>query len=284
VIAGNSDQFPGYPIAAIGDGNPQTYGILAGQGPHYINFDFGKPKNPETIQFLTNSDAWKTQSVDTFRISHSDDGVTWTDLAPTFTNPSHTVGVWGVVNVPTAKTRARLDDLLDVDVTQATTGKVLMFNADTQLWGPGSVSGGGGGGGGLRSYSTHAIAGNGTSQWGGEISNAGAPIPGYELSFTLEEAGTFRVTYNIGYTANHQVRFRPRRNGNRFQQITPGDVNTTWDFCTFSIYEGSTVYGFERSFLVDLPAGTHTFDALYNAMNATNTFVTGEGFIVAQEV
>jgi hypothetical protein len=287
VITGTSTVFGGYPIANVNDINPATYGILAGSGPHFINFDFATPKNPETIEFLNGNSSWNLQMIDTFNIGYSDDGVTWTDLKGSFKSPSHDVNVWAVVHIPTTKSRTRLDDLVDVDVDDAITGAVLTFDATARKWiaatGGGSGGGGGGGGGGARAFVTRAITGASAVPWGGATVNVGEPIPGYSMAFTLDTPGSFRVTYNIGYASNHQVRIKPRLNGARFQQILPGDAATSWDFCTFGMYEGGD-FGFERSFILDLPAGTHTLDAVYNAMNATNTFTTGEGFILLQEI
>jgi hypothetical protein len=141
---------------------------------------------------------------------------------------------------------------------------------------------GGGEGGTSRKFVSQAVIGNGVAtNWGEFTGNDGTPIPGYALTFTLDAPGVFKVTYNFAYQGNHGVRVKPQADGAR---IGAPILNGGWDFQTASTYESGTGWGFERSFIVPLAAGTHTLDCLYNAQSSTQQHILGQGFILAEEI
>jgi hypothetical protein len=465
-ITGSTPVLGAYAIANSNDDNLNSYGILAGGGPHYILYDFGADVAPTSIAFRCDSGEWAAQQCKTFKFGYSDDGITWTTLPTIYETPAQTVATWNAVELPTNKSTVLLAELADVDVTDRQDAQVLTYDEDLGLWVPRTPSGGGSGGGiedapaddkiygrinnawaeivggggstdpgaaahsfwrlrlpigggwyaysigeiqmrsvaggidqciggtpfanasgsglgperafddnantdwespvfgvnqqtatqeytigyqfpspvkvtelvlttrqgtsgealqlplkasieysddgviyeqffdyeidqpannasviigaptpaaeGQRSFSSYAVIGNGVaSNWGGYTGNDGTAIPGYSLTFTLAKAGRFLITINFAYQGQHGVRVKPRRNG---VQMMPGILNGGWDFQTNVLYESNTGWGFERTFMVDLPAGTHLIDVAYNAMNSTSEHILGQGFITAREV
>jgi hypothetical protein len=271
-VAGGPDQcvggtplarnwFQGNVPANAFDGDPNTWWCASGEGQGsngstatqysgWLGYEFPAPVTvAEVAVTARNDNGGAPQTPRDFSIEYSDDGLTWQMEFIGSADPAWNQGETKVFTRPA-----------------------------------GSTSGGGGSGGGsvARAFLAQGVIGNGVAtNWGEYTGNDGTPIPGYALTFSLDTPGTFRVTYNFAYQGSHGVRVKPRADGER---IGAPILNGGWDFQTASTYESGTGWGFERSFIVELEAGDHTLDCLYNAQSATAQHILGQGFILAAEI